>query len=574
MKEVSENGHSAAKRQKVLEQRCVSDTTLEDSQNSSHVSTEKDEAVSEEQSSKLPEKCKENTAVESSTAPNLVDPQPKSSQPADSKWPWIRLVDNQGVPYFYNALTSKTAWTCDTDAATSEVEACHKLPPSAYSAATAQKAWQQFWAQCQEAQQSHASLRDTSDDKRLLNSSAVSNLSESAEASKTLGVSMAIYLEHYRSPTPKELGRAARQQVRPPSTDAPGYVQGFDEYNIWYGKYLSDRREGGRREDREKATTRCNPFTDSGWTRCDMEPELDRPVICLYFAKGCCYLGSNCRYYHRLPTVEDDRKLDMLHDIFGRERFAAHRDDMDGVGTFSEDCRTLFVGDLKVNRVYPNAEEKTEELIRQQFGLWGPLEDIRVIRNKNIAFVRYKYRVHAEFAKVAMAEQRLLLDRADDQISVRWAHPGRDASGDKTQSTRTAAEDWDTAQTALMKRFTALGYTQDDIECYLKWNIQHAELANLPARPNTNSSEHEEPVPVSQYPNTDARFLERLAHAAVPISGVNLVSPSEKGGMLLPAEGPIDESLTAEVVGRSQRLDEALSRIQAFSSDDVFKVDI
>jgi hypothetical protein len=37
--------------------------------------------------------------------------------------------------------------------------------------------------------------------------------------------------------------------------------QGFDEYNIWYGKYLSDRREGSRREDREKALTRCNPFT-------------------------------------------------------------------------------------------------------------------------------------------------------------------------------------------------------------------------------------------------------------------------------------------------------------------------
>lgn len=169
-------------------------------------------------------------------------------------------------------------------------------------------------------------------------------------------------------------------------------ISGSEEYNIWYGKHLSDRWENGRREDREKATTRCNPFSDSGWTKADFEGDFDRPVICLYFARGCCYMGPNCRYYHRVPTAEDNERLDDLHDIFGRERFAQHRDDMSGVGSFTDDCRTLFVGDLKVHRVHPNAEEKTEQLIRQQFGLWGPIEEIKVIRNRNFAFVRYKFR--------------------------------------------------------------------------------------------------------------------------------------------------------------------------------------
>ena len=82
----------------------------------------------------------------------------------------------------------------------------------------------------------------------------------------------------------------------------------------------------------------------------------------------------------------------MLHDIFGRERFASHRDDLDGVGSFSDDCRTLFVGDLKVSRFYPNFEERTRTLIQEQFGLWGPIEDIVVVRNRNIAFVQYRYR--------------------------------------------------------------------------------------------------------------------------------------------------------------------------------------
>ena len=38
---------------------------------------------------------------------------------------------------------------------------------------------------------------------------------------------------------------------------------------------------------------------------------------------------------------------DMLHDCFGRERHATHKDDMGGVGNFMDDSRTLYIGGLK-----------------------------------------------------------------------------------------------------------------------------------------------------------------------------------------------------------------------------------
>ncbi|XP_053990130.1 uncharacterized protein LOC128882535 isoform X2 [Hylaeus volcanicus] len=491
-----------------------------------------------------------NTAnlVDSDQSENIttkLDTNDVKSQDEVCQWPWIRLMSKAGRPYYYNALTSTTSWFPSHSRDKEEKHQCK--PPTLFSAANAQKTWQKFWQQCQDIQK--PSKTNCHEEK---NNTTGDDAEDSSQP--TINKSMAVYIEHYKSPTATMLGRAARQQVRPPNTENSGYVQGFDEYNIWYGKYLSDRREGSRREDREKALTRCNPFTDSGWTRCDMEPQLDRPVLCLYFAKGCCYLGSNCRYYHRLPTAEDDAKLDMLHDIFGRERFASHRDDMDGVGTFTEDCRTLFVGDMKVNRVYSNAEEKTEELIRQQFGLWGPLESIRVIRNKNIAFVRYKYRVHAEFAKVAMAEQRLMLDRSDDQISVRWAHGGRDSSNENQKEI--SSRDWEQANTATMNRLENLGYTQEEIDCQLKWSIQQKSVSQQNTAENTTAV-------VSSYP------LNTMAHLNTTFDNT---TSETKNTLPNSSEQPTNEDDIYNF--ECPTLNKAFSRIQNFHDENVFKVSL
>lgn len=570
----SESGPSA-KRQRRLERR---DAARESQQ---EVAREEERpveaaAASSPSTSAQPEatEAKPAASAESERAAARSDEQGSGSkgQGSSVRWPWIPLMDASGRQYYYNALTSKTAWSM-AEGETTEAAA---PPPTAFTAASAQAAWQRYWEQWQKAQATESLSR------------VVPGLTQPAPQEETaattpagggppmpmktggpsVAAAMSVYIEHYQTPNAKQLGRPSRQQVRPPENESLGYTQGSEEYNIWYGKYLTDRFENpglfGRREEREKATTRCNPFTDSGWTRCDLEAQLDRPVICIYYARGCCYLGSNCRYYHRLPTAEDDEKLDMLHDIFGRERYASHRDDMDGVGTFSEDCRTLFVGDLKVNRVYPNAEEKSEELIRQQFGLWGPIEDIKVVRNKNIAFVRFKYRVHAEFAKVAMAEQRLLLDRPDDQLCVRWAHAGR---GSEDKPDEQQAREWDQANKAMMKRLSSLGYTQDDLECLIRWEIQQAskDRPGLPA-PGTAlpAAAGEESAVTAKYPNTNQRF--ESARLPQPLAEQQPPAEEEETDALTRPDSEASKGL--------YKMQAVLSRIESAQKQDPFSVDI
>ena len=58
------------------------------------------------------------------------------------------------------------------------------------------------------------------------------------------------------------------------------------------------------------------------------------------------------------------------------------------------------------------------ESIVPHFGEFGLLETVRVIQAKGIAFVTYRLRSSAEFAKEAMAEQTL---DNDEQINVRPA---------------------------------------------------------------------------------------------------------------------------------------------------------
>jgi hypothetical protein len=105
-------------------------------------------------------------------------------------------------------------------------------------------------------------------------------------------------------------------------------------------------------------------------------------------------------------------------DIFGRERHAAHKDDMGGVGTFTKECRSLYISEIKIDRTQPDCIQKLEAQIWKLFHPWGPIESIRVIPNKVIAFVKYEYRAAAEFAKVACADQPCGLAEA---INVRWA---------------------------------------------------------------------------------------------------------------------------------------------------------
>ena len=65
--------------------------------------------------------------------------------------------------------------------------------------------------------------------------------------------------------------------------------------------------------------------------------------VCLCVCTGECDQGGECLFLHRLPTAEDERSLDMFHDIFGREKHREERDDMCGVGTIGFCCYLLLL---------------------------------------------------------------------------------------------------------------------------------------------------------------------------------------------------------------------------------------
>ena len=90
---------------------------------------------------------------------------------------------------------------------------------------------------------------------------------------------------------------------------------------------------------------------------------------CLFFSRGCCPYGYECEYLHTLPT---DATLlpDNSKDCFAREKFSDYRDDMGGVGTFTRQNRTLYVGRIKE----VGTGEETEETVRRHFKEWGEVE--------------------------------------------------------------------------------------------------------------------------------------------------------------------------------------------------------
>jgi hypothetical protein len=90
---------------------------------------------------------------------------------------------------------------------------------------------------------------------------------------------------------------------------------------------------------------------------------------CLFFSRGCCPYGWECEYLHTLPDPE--RALpDSSKDCFARDKFADYRDDMGGVGTFTRQNRTLYVGRIKETGAGP----ETEEVVRRHFKEWGDIE--------------------------------------------------------------------------------------------------------------------------------------------------------------------------------------------------------
>ena len=106
-----------------------------------------------------------------------------------------------------------------------------------------------------------------------------------------------------------------------------------------------------------------------------------------------CAKGSECLFFHRIPTPADDARIDELSDVFGRQKHSKHRDDMNGVGSFAKPCRTLYVANLQKTKYDTN--KQLEDSLWKHFSEWGELENCNVIHRLSIAFPRYRYRTSA-----------------------------------------------------------------------------------------------------------------------------------------------------------------------------------
>lgn len=172
------------------------------------------------------------------------------------------------------------------------------------------------------------------------------------------------------------------------------YKEGDEEYNFWFSKYICSKDE----KDKEAALTKCNPELDVGYTAADLFNEKGGAYFCLFFARGCCSNGVNCKFYHKVPAIEDCENVDQTKDIFGRARFSVFREDMKGVGSFSKETKALYVSDYRLPN-NDNGVTQLYEILLRHFTLWGDLEDINILPHKGFAFIKYAHRCMAEFAK-------------------------------------------------------------------------------------------------------------------------------------------------------------------------------
>ncbi|KAF1792971.1 Torus domain [Phytophthora cactorum] len=274
--------------------------------------------------------------------------------------------------------------------------------------------------------------------------------------------------DRYEQLNAKFMARPARKQLDTMPT-ANSQLEGAYEYNIWYDKYIGDHWDDARGKD--PATTRCDLEQDAGKTKADC---------------------AECSYYHRLPSAADETRIGMMHDCFGRERHATDRDDMSGVGNFTRNSRTLYVGGLKTASGH-EALKQQQDALWKQFGEWGEVENINVIHRKSICFVRYRHRTSAEFAKEAMANQSL---QSDEVLNVRWAFD------DPNPVAKQAGERSDRDAIVAMMKAKGASTTEDAA-------FDYPEHYQMPA----TKRQRIEGDTVASYPDTNTQFTGKSTDA-------------------------------------------------------------
>lgn len=184
-------------------------------------------------------------------------------------------------------------------------------------------------------------------------------------------------------------------------------------YNIWYNRWTG-QQNSGRFDVGQRAPTRVNIQRDQGYTLADKRRQQNPAhftYFCLMFARGCCIKGHKCSFLHRIPLPMD--KEITTKDCFGRDRHRDEREDMNGVGSFNRENKTLYIGNIN-----PYEPAVAERVIRKNFECFGTIDKINVLPDKQIGFVKFLKRANAEFAKEAMEHQTL---NSGETIVIRWA---------------------------------------------------------------------------------------------------------------------------------------------------------
>eukprot|EP00746_Dinoflagellata_sp_MGD_P022008 gnl/MRDRNA2_/MRDRNA2_15140_c0_seq1.p1 gnl/MRDRNA2_/MRDRNA2_15140_c0~~gnl/MRDRNA2_/MRDRNA2_15140_c0_seq1.p1 ORF type:complete len:454 (+),score=82.66 gnl/MRDRNA2_/MRDRNA2_15140_c0_seq1:49-1362(+) len=409
---------------------------------------------------------------------------------------WVRFLDPvSGLPYFFNVLTQESTWI-DPDPEGKLVTNVEELP---------------------QPEMQPPGLEDRHDFVKP----RTKRPPEPAPVTLPWQLNAEKRCEDHRGTLPWKLpisavmGRRARKQVEK-EIDKSAYVEGRDNYNIWYEKWNNDRFN--RRKDREPASYRCDPYEDAGRTEADV-PGAEETFFCIYFATGCCNLGSRCRYFHRVPTNDEHEKAGIVKDIFGRDRHMNHRHDMDGVGSLSNECRTLFVSDLRFNRSLPSAEalKRVDDQLWSNFSLWGEIENIHMVSSKCMAFIRYRFRGAAEYAKIAMADQAMV---DQPMLSIRWAHDDPRPGAQKRQRIEARRQ----MEEAVEKK---LAGWSDMEKAGLQLLMPPEKTFTVPY-PNTGAQDEDEGQLPASGPGTGLRTSMPEAVPAGPSLPSGFMSPDEQ----------------------------------------------
>jgi len=278
--------------------------------------------------------------------------------------------------------------------------------------------------------------------------------------------------------------KKARKQLSQPVGPQKSENSRGTTYNIWYNKNAGERCHS---REKTQATTRCNIAKDSGITKGSTR-QWDGTFICLKFARGCCPFGYDCSWIHTLPSDEFESNLETTKDCFGREKHEHVRDDQSGVGSFSADsqtARTLYVGGISVT-------SDLQSVVYKHFIEWGEIDNVRVLHSKGVAFVRYRNRSNAEFAKEAMQNQAL---ENNEILNVRWAtdDPNPWIQKRKVESSK------EKLATAILQDYDGPLSNQGDV---LEGHLP-PQKRRYPDRDLENNGEA-----VGYYPDTDNQYSE------------------------------------------------------------------